>query len=147
MLSTQGRYGLGKNRYRGKAPSYFTLYRWCMWLHCLPVKKMISIIIDNNNNLVHLLGYVKNWKIQNIRSLWPLVIETVQIVKMTVTFFVFEDFHVISNTLNRQYNTLSIINCIFILRIWTASITRGNRDLTFFGFFSFSQSPLSVQIS
>jgi hypothetical protein len=40
-----------------------------------------------------------------------LAIETVQILEMTVTLF-FEDFHVIQKTLNRQYDTLSIINYI-----------------------------------
>ncbi len=38
-------------------------------------------------NLVHkLLGFARKGKIQNIRSLWPLVIEAVQILKITVTF-------------------------------------------------------------
>jgi hypothetical protein len=38
--------------------------------------------------------------IKEFKSLRSLVIETVKILKMTVTFFVFEDFYVIPKTLN-----------------------------------------------
>jgi hypothetical protein len=44
-------------------------------------------------NLVHLLGYVRNWKIQNIRSLWPLVTVAIKIFKMIVTFCVWRFSH------------------------------------------------------
>jgi hypothetical protein len=42
MLSTQGRYGLGKNRYPGTAPLYMMLVTE------LFKKDMILIIINNN---------------------------------------------------------------------------------------------------
>ncbi len=63
-------------------------------------------------NLKHLLGFVRNWKFQNIRSPWPLVIGSRPSIFFKWQFFSFWRFSR-TKTLNWwQYKTLSIIYCI-----------------------------------
>jgi hypothetical protein len=82
-------------RNSGKFYVYTTLYIYYTLQKHLGQSSWRLKLLDENGsdplrflwNLVHKLqGFARNWKIQNITSLWPLVIGAVQILKITITF-------------------------------------------------------------